>query len=253
MQFQRLVLSLTLGLASSVSASAEPVVHFGFEGEAPLTDTVSGLVMNLRRDARLVDLPAADDPGAHFGSGKQALSFPGEEGHLAVLPNLPPLGGSFSVEALVNLGEQPVRLAYMIAMLGDFAAPSRYSWMLMVRGDGKLESQPRELAIILSDGQQFRQVNSGFVMEADVDYYIGVAVDVEGGTVTFHRQRLDGAHEAEEVVRAHPLKSINDARVLQVGDSLNNVPVAFGGLIDELRITRGALKPSELGWPRKAE
>jgi hypothetical protein len=243
------VAALALLLLLPPAAQAEPLLAFSFDGEAGLDDPIGGFRLRLRQDARITPLPSPAGLGAHFDGGSGALSLRGTDGCLGIVPDVPAIEGSFTVEARINLLGLPPRIGHMIAMVGELASPRKYAWMLLVRADGNLGTAPRELALVLSDGERFEHVNSGLIIEPGVDYYLAAAADIEGGTVTFHRRRLDGSHAPERVVRAHTLKRLNPATLLQVGDSLNNVNAAFGGLIDELRISRGALAAEALAWP----
>jgi len=247
--------ALLVAALSPVPVGAEPLMAFSFDGETGLTDSIGGRVMRLRPEASVTPLPSPAGLGAHFDGGSGALSLRGTNGCLGLVPEVPLIEGSFTVEARVNLLGIPHRIGHMIAMVGDFASPRKYGWMFMARADGNLGAERRELVLVLSDGETFAQLNSGFILEPGVDYYVAAATDIEAGTVTFHRRRLDGEHPAEQVVRQHGLKRLNTSNLMQVGDSLNNVDAAFGGLIDELRISRGALDAASLlppGAPRPA-
>lgn len=223
-------------------ARAEPLLAFSFDGEQGLIDRIGGLELRLRQEARIVALPSPSGLGAHFAGGSGALSLRGTNGSMGILGDLPELEGSFTVEARINLLGLPPRIGHLIAMVGDFGAPRDYSFMFLVRADGKLGARPRELVLVLSDGQAFTQVNSGFIIEPGVDYHVLAAADLEAGTVTFQRQRLDGDHAREQSVQTHALRRLNPAKLLQVGDALSSIDLAFGGLIDELRISKGGLE-----------
>jgi len=243
------LLGSALALLPLCAARAEPLLAFSFNGEQGLTDSIGGLQFRLRQGAKIVTLPSPSGLGAHFAGGSGALSLTGSNGSMGLVTGMPELEGSFTVEARVNLLGLPPRLGHLIAMAGDFGAPRDYAWMFLVRTDGKLGAAPRELVLVLSDGKSYAQLNSGFIIEPGVDYHLAASADLEGGSVTFHRQRLDGDHAPEQVVKAHEVKHLNRANLLQVGDSLSSLDLAFGGLIDELRISKGALAMPALQAP----
>lgn len=232
--------------ALSLPVQSTPLLHFDFEGEDALKDHVQGLMMELKGGAELAGITTGDAVGGHL-QGKQALKLPGVDDGIGIIKDPPKVDGDFTIEALVNLGPRPKRPNYVIAMLGDIANPQRFGWQLVVRGGLGASKIPRELHLALSDGTTWQNIPSGFVLEENHDYYIGASISLSTKTATLYRRDLSAGGALEKFETPLKLEKIHSGpKSILVGESLNKQDSSFLGLIDDLRISSGALGEADL-------
>lgn len=101
--------------------------------------------------------------------------------------------------------------------------------------------------LYLSDGTAFELVGSDFILNTGIDYYVAVAVDLSGETVTFYLQDLTNGGTLQSVTKSHSRSTLNPISALAIGDDGTGWPdFNLDGLIDEVRISEGVLPQEDL-------
>jgi len=155
------------------------------------------------------------------------------------------LGSTFTIEAMANLSAYDSTKVEMIASQWITASPQR-SWFLGVASDGKLRLQ------VSSDGTASTTFDSGLTFSLSTDYY--VAAVFSSGTATFYMQNLTLGTAMQSVVitpGGAPTSAYNSTGNYQIGnyDASNTHANAWGGLIDEVRLSNTALTSAQLMIP----
>lgn len=254
------LLAVAAVLTAAADAPAQVLHHWRFEPGAFLEDSVGGAVLvpsGAAGDGSTFGQVSIPDQGRgdHFpvafgqaGANSSAVEFRqpfGTSPGGLDAANTTTVTADFTIEVFANL--QNISASSIGANLSAQAAgPSdvaRFSWVLLARGSpSPTTGAPRELALITSDGSQFYGINSGIVVEENVDYYLAGVFDLDGHQATFYAHNLED-NSLHIATVPHRAPSLNPHATLSISGSAST---AAQGLVDEVRLTNGILGLDEL-------
>ncbi|MCC5805796.1 MAG: chitobiase/beta-hexosaminidase C-terminal domain-containing protein [Opitutales bacterium] len=246
---------LVLFLAA-VSAHAATVAHWRFEATPGFTadSGPNALTLGTIGTAPLPRTLPSSGPGASFpgllgegeASNERAAALAGNGNFTRV--HAAPLAatGPFTVEAFVHRERTDSSSAYIVSSWQFANGVSERSWGFGTAGTNQPSgAEPGELFLVLSaDGQSVTVVRSGIVVPDAADAY--VAAVFEADRVVFHYRLLETNSGLVTSEKSHTVSVLHAGTGNFNIGAYNNTQNRWRGLIDEVRISSGALGEEDL-------
>ena len=154
--------------------------------------------------------------------------------------NINLLESNFTAEAFINYESVLSDSRGVIVGQWDTVTGSERSWMFAVENSG-----PQLTMWLSANGSGFETVNSGVNITANKDYYVGASVSFSPKQVVFYVQNITDAGALQVVTQSITSASIHQDDRLTISGVAGGAN-DFGGVIDEVRLTRSALPAEQL-------
>lgn len=255
------------------TGSAEPVarIHQAYEllyGREPTEAEVASAEAFLIEQVKRIDLARADSEAARFQYDK----IPYRDGQAALLtPNLPTMQAAsnplnpeddFTIEAFVLVRSVYDTGAVRVMVSSWSGNEQQPGWSFGITGKGS-RRKPQTLVLQLVGSTAAGQVLheplfSDHTIQLNRPYYVAAAVNFarenQPGRVQFYVKDL--ANDDEPLLMAevpHKIASgIKSSFPLTIGGRMSPKDARFDGLIDDVRLTQGALSLPELLYSSSA-
>lgn len=242
--------------------TAETLHHFRFETNSGIeSDSASDSTLAAVRNMNQVTLPSGDR-GTHFptelsgiGTNQSAIESIGNAGFVA--ENTSTVDDAFTIELFAHFDslDSSTQRAVLAAQASyPTSGAANFGWAFVAERSGGSNpsgatSQPRELEIYASDGNDTWLIPSRIFLEESTDYFLSATYDINSDVQFYVKDLFTNTAHAISV--PNPMEELNPYPLFGVLWEQNWA--RMDGIVDEVRFSRGVLNVEDLLAPGMPE